>query len=133
MSDTLVIKPISVTDLEKVVIVAEKYHYINHLNHSGAFYNPIRFVSAILNNMIEHLNKKEPLEIPIGGFYAHSFDMEKIRSYSINFFNNLEQGGVRDEVITYIKELFEETLVELQLMTDKAQKEFEDQQAAKGE
>lgn len=133
MSDTLVIKPIAVTPEEQAAIKTQKYAYINQLNYSGTFYNPIRFVSAVLNNMIEHLNQTEPLEIPIGGFYAHSFDMDKIRSYSVAFFDNLKQGGVRDEVINYIKELFEETLSELVLMTAKAQKEFEDQQAAKGE
>lgn len=132
MSDIIVIKPISVTDSERSVIKEQKYAYINRLNFSGAFYNPIRFVSAVLNNMIEHLGKTEPMDLPIGGFYAHSFDFEKIRAHSIVFFDSLEKGGVSAEVIQYIKDLHELTLVELAIMTDKSQKEFEAQQAAKG-
>jgi len=131
MSNVYTIKgfPISAAD-EKIVRTA-KFDYIQRLNFSGTYYQSIRYVSGMFNEIFELFNKEEEKTFQMDNKEISSFDVPKFHSYAESFYKDMKDKNVSPEIYEYFRNFIVEyvTLLDKISIEIRQNREKETQQA----
>lgn len=120
MTKNFNIKAINISEDDFKKVKEFKYKYIDFMNFSGVFYSSIRFVSAVMNNMLENFNKQDELNLPIGGFEARQWDLDQLRLHGAEFLRVLKTKKIDESIFEHVEDVFNRAVDELEKMTIEA-------------